>query len=291
MATGSGTGTPVSGGAASSSVHERNLYCSLDAAKRTANTTSTARDTVWLEKIEAASRRIDLFCGRHFYTMIGIRYFDAACRNEVWVDDFLALSALAMDSELDGTFDGEAWTEGVDWVSRPYNQFPKCAIELHVNGNYSFTSQRRYIKATGTWGYGDGRSASPWSAIGVTGTLSDASDTSMVISVSDGLEVGQTVQAETEQIYISAVSGTTATVVREMNGTTAAAHSAVALYAAQYPPTVVRACATLAGGMMARDGYAGFKSERIGDYQYTLADEANDEQFLFRALGGLVKPL
>lgn len=267
-----------------------NLYCTLAAAKRSANESGTSRDVLWLEKIEAASRRIDLFCGRHFFTVSEARYFDGACRPEVWVDDFLSVSALAMDSALDGTFTGETWVEGTDWIARPYNGWPKIGMEMHITGRYLWSDLRRYIKATGVFGYGDGQSASPWVVVaGVTGTLADAADTSMTLSVADLVEAGSTLLIESEQVFVSAVSSTTATVRRGVNGTTAVAHTAAALSLALYPAVVTRACATLAVGYMAGDAHSGYRTERIGDYSYTLDDSNQVEAFLVRALGGLVK--
>lgn len=268
-----------------------NLYTTLDAVKRAAGATGTSRDTLWMEKILAASRRIDLFTGRAFSVVEATRYFDGACRAEVYVDDYLAISALTTDSELDGTFDGETWVQNTDWVARPYNTWPKFAIELHPAGDYSFFGARRYLKAVGSWGYGDGLRSSPWDLLSVTGTLADASDTSLTLSAAADVEAGMTLKIESEQVYVSAVTTTTATVTRGVNGTTAAAHAAAAIYVGRYPAVVTRACNSLAIGMMARDKHSGYTSEQIGAYRYTLANDAQEDDFLARALNGLVRPI
>lgn len=269
-----------------------NLYCTLDQAKRAASHSGTSRDALWLEQIEGASRMIDAVCGRHFYTASGIRYFDSAgCRDVLYIDDFLSLSALWMDSERDGTFDGQDWAEGEDWVSRPYNHWPKIAIETHVSTAYALASGKRYIKATGVWGFGDGYSGTPWKAQAVTLTVADGATTTATVSTAGVVEAGHTLKVEDEQIYVSAVDGTTLTVVRGVNGTTGAAHTAAAVSTAKYPALVQRACVTVAAGRIARETHSGYKSERIGDYQYTLADEGQEEQFLQRALCGLVRPV
>jgi len=66
---------------------------------------------------------------------------------------------------------------------------------------------------------------------GFTGTLADASDTSMVTDsdASGTLNIGEVVLIESEHVRISAISGTTVTVSRGHNGTTAAAHTAAAI--------------------------------------------------------------
>ena len=100
-----------------------------------------------------------------------------------------------------------------------------------------------------------------------------------------------TLLIESEQMYVSAVATGTATVVRGVNGTTAATHSAAAVSVAKYPACVERACVTLAISGLSREGKAGMKTERIGDYSYTIADEGDETKFMERALAGLVRPV
>jgi len=268
-----------------------NLYATLGELKRALSVTSSARDALYLEHLEAASRRIEVFCGREFFLTDAVRYFDSRCNYLVYVDDYVAISALAMDSEADGTYDGETWVQDTDWFAMPYNTWPKFGIELHPNGNFSFGSGRRYIKATGVWGYGDGLSGSPWDVTAITATVADDSGTTLTLSADGVVSPGHTLLVESEQVYVSAVGTLTATVLRGVNGTTAAAHTDAAVGLARYPKQVMRACITLAVAGLKREKNAGFKSERIGDYQYTLADEADEVKFLDRALVGLVKPI
>lgn len=266
-----------------------NLYTTLNAAKRLAGESGTDRDTLWLEQIEAASRRIDMACGRHFYTETATRYFDSQNRVDAWIDDYLSITTLTTDSDLDGTYDGETWVENTDWFPQPYNGWPKMGIQMHIDGNYANIKARRYIKATGTFGYGDGISADPWAGLGVTGTVATTDGTALTLSASGAVEAGHTIKIGDEQMYVSAVSDTTATVERGVNGTTAATHSAAAISAAKYPAPVTRACATIATAFIAQDSHAGYKSERIGDYNYTLADDKQIDEFITRALVGFVR--
>lgn len=266
-----------------------NLYATLTALKSALNVTSTARDSLYLEHLAAASRRIEQHCGRVFYVSNGVRYFNAPCGDLAWLDDFCSLSALAMDSELDGTFDGETWTEGDDWVAFPYNSFPKFGVELHINGDYTFVQARRYIKATGLWGYGDGLSANPWDAKSITGTVASTDGTTLTLSADGTVQAGHTILIGSEQMYVESLGTLSAVVRRGVNGTTAAVHASAAVSLAKYPVAVTRACVTLAISGLSREGKAGMKTERIGDYSYTLADEADEVKFLERALMGLGK--
>ena len=266
-----------------------NLYATLAAMKAALNITTTAQDGVYLSHIEAASRRIDDYCGRVFYVAQGVRYFNGPCGVLAYVDDYCSLSALGMDSDRDGTFDGETWTEGADWVAYPYNTYPKFGIEIHVDGDYGFVKARRYIKATGLWGYGDGLRATPWDLTTITATVASTDGTSLTLSADDVVSPGHTLLIEDEQVYVEAVGTLTATVRRGVNGTTGAIHSAAPVYVVRYPAAVERACVTLAISGAKRESKGGMLMERIGDYSYTMASEANEKDFMQRALMGLVR--
>lgn len=266
-----------------------NLYGTLDAMKAALGVTSTARDGVYLSHLEGASRRIDLYCGRSFFVAKGDRYFDGPCGPLVYTDDFLSLSALATDSEYDGTYDGEAWVEGVDYVTGPVNSWPKHAIEVHVSGGKRWTPQRRYIKATGLWGYGDGNRATPWDLTTITATVASTDGTTLTLSDDGVVSAGHTLLIEDEQVYVESVATGEATVQRGVNGTTAASHTAAPVYVVRYPAAVERACVTMAISAMSRESKGGMLMERIGDYSYTLAGEASEKDFMQRALMGLVR--
>lgn len=268
-----------------------NLYATLGALKASLGVTSTARDAVYLSHLEGASRRIDLYCGRVFFVSQGVRFFDGPCGPLVYTDDYLRLDALGTDSELDGTFDGEAWVEGADYVTSPYNAWPKFGIEVHVAGGKRWTPQRRYIKATGLWGYGDGERATPWDLTAVLASVGSLEGTELILSVDGVVSPGHTLVIEDEQVFVESVGTLTAVVKRGVNGTTAAVHSAAAVSLVRYPASVERACVTLAIAGASREGKAGMQTERIGDYSYTLTSEGDEGKFLERALIGLTRPI
>lgn len=268
-----------------------NLYNTLGAVKSVLGLTGTTYDTRILIHLEDASRRIDAFCNRVFYTRDGTRYFDGRHGVRVYTDDFLSVTSVTTDSELDNTFDGETWVDGTDFVAWPDNSYPKLGLHALPDGNYSWLDAERYVKMTGTWGYGDGRRSSPWDSLTATATVADTTTTTLTLSSDTGeVSPGQTLLCEDEQLYVTAVSTVTVTVERGVNGTTAAAHTAgSALSKARYPIAVEMAVVHVAINLMARAPKAGFKSERIGDYSYTLATEADEAEFLGRALRGLVR--
>lgn len=254
-----------------------NCYATLADIKNELGETSAdaTRDAILIRMLERASREADQYCLRHFFVLSATRYFDVVDARKIFIDDCLSLSALTSDSEGDGTFDGTTFTQGDegDYVFWPYNEWPKLAIVPAANPDYSFSRGEKALKAVGSWGYGNGESATPYRSSGLTGTVATTTGTTLTASAdaSAAIYPGQTILAGTEQMYVSAVSGTSITVERGTNGTTAAAQSAAVIYVYKYPlevETYVLECA--------KDAYltrklGDFQMEMIGQYQYQRA--------------------
>lgn len=249
-----------------------NLYATLNEIKRSLTISDTNSDTHLLESLEEASRAIDAACRRHFYTVTATRTFDGpgVLRPLLLPYDLLTVTSLAIDTDQDGAFDDETWT-ATDYTLLPLNSWPKMAIRTTANGDYSWPSGTSTIQIAGTWGFGNGESASPWLATAVTGTVATTTGTTLTASASGTVEAGHTILVESEQMFVSAVSGTAITVQRGVNGTTAAAHSAKAISLAQYPAPIRRACRALAGETFQTAQKAGISEETIGDYSYKRA--------------------
>lgn len=248
---------------------------------------AAALDTpLLLQLIEMASREVDGLCKRSsegdlgFYVKHGARYFGGCSAYDLVVDDLLSISELATD---DGT---ETWPNvwaAEDYRLWPWNSWPKMKIERTGNGDYDFLTNRsapyyarnygersgRDVRITGKFGYGDGRRQEPWNLIpNVTITLADASTTTATTSTNDAVEPGSTLLVENEQIYVSAVDSATLTVERAVNGTTAAAHAAVAVSIAAYPNLVTMAVLNLVVDYWKHKGGAEMLSEKWADYEY-----------------------
>lgn len=269
-----------------------NCYCGLTDLKTRIGLTGTSRDTDSLFCIEAASRAIDDYCGRTFYAETAARYFTPHSAQECFIDDLLSASAVVTDSEDDGTYDGESWTEGIaeDYILEPQNQYPRWKFTVNSKtGLYVLASVGNYLKITGQWGYGDGLRASPWDATGLTLTVATSNGTSGTLSAAGSIQAGQTILCETEQIYISAISSTTITMVRGVNGTTAAAHSIKAISTASYPARLSHACSVIAGQFYRDLEGSVMSREMLGDYSYGRL--TGDERFRLMAqmLGCYVK--
>jgi hypothetical protein len=73
-----------------------------------------------------------------------------------------------------------------------------------------------------------------------------------VVSNGANLSAGQTIKIENELMYLTSVIVNTLTVVRGVNGTTAAAHAAAAISITAYPQPIVLACLMQVGRLYRR---------------------------------------
>lgn len=266
-----------------------NLYANLYDLKSWLCLTGTSDDALLLAILEAVSREADAYCGRHFFTETATRYFDGSRGTTLLIDDVLSVSALTTDSELDNTFDGETWVAASDYVLGPDNTWPRWKVFslIGVGGDYAWLPLQRYVKIVGTWGYGAGRNADPWTATAITGTVADTTGTSLTLSAAGTVRAGHTIKIGTEQLYVSAVSTTTATVTRGVNGTTAAAHTAVAISLAEYPANLEQSVTWFAAETYKNRAYAGFVAESVGEHRVQLQAPQQMLEQQFRLLGSL----
>lgn len=234
-----------------------NAYVTLSALKGTAalNFTGTAYDARLLTLVEAVSRQVDAYCGRHFYPLTETRNFDGPSPSgtRLPLPDFVALTAVTEDTNSDGTFE-TTWTTS-DYVAWPYNAAPTSewgrghmALLVNAKSNGSqdawLTGQQMY-QVAGTWG---------WRAFVVdtgergSGTLS-ATGTALTLTASSTLSVGETVRVENEYLYVigTGTAGTATgtgivTVQRAVNGSTGTAHSTGTVQSLVFPLEVREAC-------------------------------------------------
>lgn len=120
----------------------------------------TANDAVLERCIEAASRGVDQYTHRRFYTDGTAEVRVYAANNCEWIDvDDLASSTftVATSSSLNRTYD-TTWAT-TDYQAEPLNRnvggAPVPITRLRAVGSYSFTpSHISTVQVTGTFGYG-----------------------------------------------------------------------------------------------------------------------------------------
>ena len=219
--------------------------------------------------LEAASRRIDLYCeGGTFGPLTETRVYDIGSGSLIQspqysvlagTDDIATTVFLANVIPLDGwlvstttvtAYDdtdrgaSTVLTEGSsnDFFLMPYNASPKTIFKLNEDTSNTLDAGQQTLSILGEWGYtSDTLSVTTSDAIGST------TATSVSVTSASDLGPAQTVLVDSEQLYITAISGNTLTVERGVNGTTAATHSGgAALTRYDYPELVVQACLDVA---------------------------------------------
>lgn len=215
-----------------------NLYCTPTEVKSYLGIAGTSDDALLLSLCERISRIADQLTDTWFYEKTQTRYYD-------WTDFyFLELDAPLL-SVTTLTNDGTAVSSD-DYRLVPRNSYPKNRIEVMRDGgtilSYSTTKQDA-TSIAGLWGFHSDYDNAWKSTTTLASAIATASATSCTVTAATNLHAGQTWKIGTEQVYCSATTGTTATIERGMNGTTAATHdSASAIYVWQ-PDTVMREAA------------------------------------------------
>lgn len=220
-----------------------NCYSNLTMLKRRLDITGTNEDTELLELLNAASRAVDNYTRRWYYVKEETRYCDGS-GSPVFLDDILSVTTFKLDEDGDATY--ESSMASTDYHLYPLNGFPKTWAKLSVDSDYGgFASGIvKGIEIVGTFGYGDGESATPYSDSGddVESDPLTAAATTCTVNDGDHFAVGQTIRIESEQCYISGIATNTLTISRGANGTTAASHAQnTDIYIYQYPDPIVEA--------------------------------------------------
>ena len=116
----------------------------------------TQDDSIMEAVIEAASRMIDKFCNRVFYSTVGqVRYFSPATEVLCFTDDIQSVSAVATDRNLDRTWSNSI--SAANYELGPLNNlslgFPYTEIRMKPLAGESFDLGLEMVKVTGTWGF------------------------------------------------------------------------------------------------------------------------------------------
>ncbi|KKL78930.1 hypothetical protein LCGC14_2019880, partial [marine sediment metagenome] len=171
----------------------------------------------------------------------------------------------------------------------PLNDWPKIEVRVTRYGNFAFPRETEaYVSIAGVWGYGDGTS-DPWEVTVVTGTVATAGGKTLTLSAEDTVQAGNTIRMGTEDCYVSEVTtddSKEATIEREVNGTTAAAHTTAAISIAQYPSQIGAATIEFATRFFKQLGGEVFESEGLGDYRYKRFSSANQRDRDMRLISG-----
>lgn len=213
------------------------------------STPTAAEESVVMDALEDASRMLDRATFRRFYPSIETRVFDFDEQYLLRLDeDLLSVTTFTTDNGDTTVTAGFIYLlAGDSYNIQPYTRIRLKRDESDYLG-FNTTPQRSQ-SVTGVWGYHedyDNAFASSGAVIAEGGTFS-ASDTTLTVDDGTAFERGQTIQIDSEWLYISDISTNDLTVERGVNGSTAATH-ADATAISIYKPIrdVQRACLRLA---------------------------------------------
>ena len=183
------------------------------------------------------------------------------------VPDVIEVSALKEDNNFDGTYD-TTWA-AADYQLAPYNAAPtsewgrpytRILVDNRAGTQDVFITGQRNYEIAGTWGYQRVNATS-----GRTGTLANSTTTTLTLdgTVGGTLVPGDSLVIGSEVIYVTTgtvAGGTAVTVLRGQLGSTATAHSNIAVHIVQYPGAIVEAAIIQAARLWKRRD-SGFASE------------------------------
>jgi hypothetical protein len=210
--------------------------------------------------LDATCRAVDEYLRRHVFAETNTIVLSGKGKSAIRIPDLLTVTSIKLDENGDRTFEVTLGT--TSYYLKRYGHededaLPSTLLLLDgVNGTRSaFPAYPYSIEIVGRWGYVNDVERLP-----NTGTLTDAADTSLALNTGEGSGIsrGQTLKLESEDIYVADGAEASWTVKRGVNGTTAAAHTAVAIDRYTYPPAIVKAVLMKAGRTWSRraSGYA-----------------------------------
>lgn len=203
-------------------------YCTLEdlrGQKMPAETSLVAgsgEGTFLLGLIREVSGIINGIARREFAPTVATRYFHATQQVD-GADLLLDKDLLAITTVTNGDAVAVASNER---TTRPKNETPYWVIRLLQSSSKMWTYNTDpddAISVAGVWGYHDDY-ANAWEALTTLAANSNTSATSLTLAAAVG-NPGELWQIDSEFLYLSARTTTTATVVRGVNGSTAATHA------------------------------------------------------------------
>jgi len=215
-------------------------------------------DADLLRLAERMSRAVDDVCGRTFGAVVATRDYDGDGTTRLWVLDVLSAATVTVDQDDDGVY--ETPVASTDYVLFPNDGPPYLRLDLRATASLgAWPLGRRTVRITATWGYSyevEDTGQAVQNAGGINATA-----TSVQVAASSAISRGETIRIDDEQMTVSAVPDAThLTVVRGINGTTAASHAqSAAIHRRRYPRPIEQAVLMQVGRFWTeqKTGYGG----------------------------------
>lgn len=182
-------------------------YATREEVKGAADIAETAHLNTRIDRaLEAASRAVEKLCHRVFYPTLATRYFDWPDSQQgtswrLWLNEHEVISVTTLSS-------GGTTIASSDYFLYPQSGPPYSRIEIDLSSSAAFgggdTSQRD-IAVTGLFGYtNDEESAGTLAA-----AVSSTSATTVDVSDSSAIGVGQLIRVESERMIVTGNSSLT----------------------------------------------------------------------------------
>lgn len=228
-----------------------NTYVGIDDLKSRMGISGTTNDTTLWMTLHAASRAVDRFCNRHFFSLEAVRLFDIDDPSGLSIPDLAKVTEVLEDSDGDRVF--ETTRAASEYALYPLNSSPETSLgrpfteirsDLGV-GVDDFSIGRSRLSIEGSWGYRFhvGESGSAVTSGGGISSLVTVVPVDAVVEI----QAGMTILVGDEQMFVRYVNGTNLTVRRAMNGSAAATHAdSTAISFIEFPAEVIEATSLLA---------------------------------------------
>ena len=221
----------------------QNAYATLTQLQAYLPNSTNITESMAIYALNAASREIDRNTGRLFYPEVKTNYYNTPSRAELWLfDDLLEVLTLTNG-------DGTVMTATTDYLTVPYNAYPKYKIVLNPETSTYFetsdtTDYMKAIQVNGIFGYHRNYSLAWFTGTTLGAAIADTTGTSMTLTAGTNFEEGQIIKVDSEIMLITdKPAATTLTVIRGWNGSTAAVHDdASTVYIWQPEPDITMSC-------------------------------------------------
>lgn len=213
--------------------------------------TDTADDGMYRRMLEAATTWVEQHTHRVFQPYTATRTYTPRYSDRLDIDDLISVTTLRQDTDDDYSYTDSPGSE--NWATTDYRLWPSNASvnrEPYVrvwttpNGDYSFlVGTLEAVQIVGTWGYYQNLET----VASLAAEAIDATETAIDVDAGTDFDVLETILIDSEQMYITGIATNTLTVIRGVNGTTAATHddnSVIQRYL--YPAEVSEATGRLA---------------------------------------------
>lgn len=134
-----------------------NGYSTLAQVKAGLGITDTFDDTLLEMAVESASRAIDQYCARNFYSTVATRVYTPRDSFVTDIDDLSALTSIKTSTAADGVFD-TTWAS-TDYQLEPLNGvvdgLPTPAYSIRAVGDYTWpiSGGEATVQVIGTFGF------------------------------------------------------------------------------------------------------------------------------------------